>query len=72
MLFRSNKIALQTGQKTYKQIAGENGKDWQEQIDEMAEVLEYAKSKGIDLGGVIFGQNDSELYFYEEDDKRED
>ncbi len=67
----ANKIALQTGQKTYKQIAAENGKDWQEQIDEMAEVLEYARLKGIDLGGVIFGQSDSELYFNEDDDKRD-
>lgn len=51
----ANKIALQTGQKTYKQIAAENGRDWRTQIDDMAEVLEYGKSKGIDLGGVLFG-----------------
>lgn len=54
----ANKIALQTGQKTYKQIAAENGKDWREQIDEMAEVFEYAESKGIDLKGVIFNNAD--------------
>ena len=40
--------------KTYKQIAAENGTDWRTQIDDMAEVLEYAAEKGIDLGGVIF------------------
>ena len=51
----ANKIALQTGQKTYKQIAAENGRDWRTQIDDMAEVLEYGKEKGIDLGGVLFG-----------------
>ena len=51
----ANKIALQTGQKTYKQIAAENGRDWRTQIDDMAEVLEYGKQKGIDLGGVLFG-----------------
>lgn len=51
----ANKIALQTGQKTYKQIAAENGRDWRTQIDDMAEVLEYGKTKGIDLGGVLFG-----------------
>lgn len=67
----ANRIALQTGQKTYKQIAAENGKDWQEQIDEMSEILDYAKSKGINLGGVIFGQEESELYF-DEDDKGND
>ena len=35
----------------------------------MAEVLEYAKEKGIDLGGVIFDQTKSELYEDEEDKK---
>lgn len=35
----ANKIALNTGQKTFKQIAAEQGRDWKEQIDEMAEVL---------------------------------
>ena len=58
----ANKIALATGQKTFKQIAAENGRDWKEQIDEMAEILEYAKSKGIELGGMIHGQTKDELY----------
>lgn len=53
----AQKIALQTGQKTFMQIAAENGKDWKEQLDEIITVLEYGKEKGIDLGGVIFGQN---------------
>ena len=65
----ANKIALNTGQKTFKQIAAEQGRDWKEHIDEMAEVLEYAKEKGIDLGGVIFDQTKSELYEDEEDKK---
>lgn len=58
----ANKIALQTGQKTYKQIAAENGRDWRAQVDDMAEVLEYGKKKGIDMGGVLFGikENSSE------------
>lgn len=51
----ATKTALNTGQKTFKQIAAENGKDWRQQIDDMAEVLEYGQKKGIDLGGVIFG-----------------
>ena len=63
----ANKIALQTGQKTFKQIAAEQGRDWKEHIDEMAEVLEYAKDKGIDLGGVIFDKTAAELYDDEED-----
>ena len=51
----ANMIALKTGQKTYKQIAAENGRDWRAQIDDMAEVLNYGKEKGIDMGGVLFG-----------------
>lgn len=51
----ANMIALKTGQKTYKEIAAENGRDWRDQIDDMAEVLEYGKEKGIDMGGVLFG-----------------
>lgn len=62
----ANRIALQTGQKTFKQIAAENGKDWKEQIDEMLEVLEYAKENGLDLGGVIFGKEESVLYSEQE------
>ena len=56
----ANKTALASGQKTFKQIAAENGRDWQEQIDDMVEVIEYGKSKGIDLGGVIFEQASKE------------
>ena len=51
----ATKTAMQTGQKTFKQIAAENGRDWQTQIDDMAEVLKYGQKKGIDLGGVVFG-----------------
>lgn len=51
----ATKTAMNTGQKTYKQIAAEGGRDWRQQIDDMAEVLEYGKKKGIDLEGVIFG-----------------
>lgn len=50
----ATKTALNSGVKTYKQVAAENGMDWRSQIDDMAEVLEYGKSKGIDLGGVLF------------------
>lgn len=53
----ANKTALNTGQKTWADLASENGKDWKEQIDEMVEVMEYGKKKGIDMGGVIFGNN---------------
>jgi lambda family phage portal protein len=55
----ANMIALQTGQKTYKQIAAENGRDWRDQVDDMAEVLDYGKEKGIDMGGVLFGTKET-------------
>jgi lambda family phage portal protein len=51
----ANKIAMQTGQKTFKQIAAENGRDWRDQVDDMAEIMAYGKEKGIDMGGVVFG-----------------
>ena len=51
----ANMVALKTGQKTFKQIAAETGRDWRDQINDMAEVLEYGKEKGIDMGGVLFG-----------------
>lgn len=57
----ATRIALQTGQKTYQQIAPENGKDWKEQIDETVVVLEYARKKGLEMGGVIFGKSQTEL-----------
>ena len=59
----ANKIALNTGQKTYKQIAAEQGRDYKEQIDDMVEVLEYAKEKGIEMGGVIFGTDDDQSIY---------
>ncbi len=55
---QATQVALQTGQKTFKQIAAENGQDWRKQIDDMAEVLKYAKEQhDIDLGGVIYGKS---------------
>lgn len=52
----ANKIAVSTGQKTFKEIAAENGRDWKEQMDDIIEVLEYAEDKGFDMGGVLFGK----------------
>ena len=51
---------MQTGQKTFKQIAAESGRDWRRQVDDMAEVLEYGRKKGIDLEGVIFNAKGKE------------
>ena len=44
-----------SGQKTFPQVAAENGNDWRKQLDETAEAIEYARGKGIDLGGMIYG-----------------
>ena len=55
------KIAVQSGQKTFQQAAAENGQDWKRQIDDMAAVLDYGREKGIELGGVIYGQKAEEL-----------
>lgn len=55
------KIAVQSGQKTFQQAAAENGQDWKRQIDDMAAVLDYGREKGIELGGVIYGQQAAAL-----------
>lgn len=47
----ANKTALESGIKSFKQISAEQGCDWKEQIDDMAEVAAYAKEKGIQIGG---------------------
>lgn len=56
----ADSTALKTGQKTFKQIAAENGRDWRDQIDDMAEVLEYGREKGIDMESIIFGIKEAE------------
>ncbi|MDE6260421.1 MAG: phage portal protein [Oscillospiraceae bacterium] len=57
----ATQTALRTGQKTFKQIAAENGKDWRDQIDDIAEVLEYARDTyALDLSSMIFGQQGGE------------
>lgn len=47
-------IAIKTGQKTFKQIAAENGRDWQDQVDDIAEVILYGKEKGVDMEHILF------------------
>lgn len=51
----ADKIALQSGQKTFQDLCAERGKDWKEAVEEMAEVLEFGRQAGIEMGGVIFG-----------------
>lgn len=42
----ANATALKSGQKTIKEIAAEQGEDWQDKIDGMIEVFEYLRQKG--------------------------
>ena len=67
----ATKIALQTGQKTLQQVAAENGRDWKDMIDDMAEVLEYGREKGIELGGIIYDRNTGELTPKDDDEPGE-
>lgn len=48
-------LSVSRGQKTFQDVCAEQGKDWKEAVNEMAEVLEYGRSVGVELGGVIFG-----------------
>lgn len=52
----ANQLALKSGQKTFKQIAAENGRDWRDQLDDIAEVIEYAHTLGIEIGGGEIGE----------------
>jgi capsid protein len=42
----ATKTALATGVKTYQEVAAENGHDWRQQIDDMAEVSSTARRRG--------------------------
>lgn len=70
---QATKTALQSGQKTFKQIAAENGTDWRKQIDDICEVLNYAReTHGVDLGGVILGQKKTDGLYDDEDETAPD
>lgn len=51
----ANQIALKTGQKSWADLAAEQGKDWKEMIDEIKEIKEYGDACGIDMMEVMFG-----------------
>ena len=55
----ANKTALETGIKTFAELSAENGRDWKEKIDEIAEVAAYCKEKGVKLGGELYANADS-------------
>ncbi len=64
----ADRVALQSGQKTFQDLQAEKGRDWKEVVDEMAEAMAYGREKGIDLGGVIFGTGPTET-IADEDEK---
>ncbi len=49
---KANAIALASGEKTFVELSAEQGKDWKQQIDDMAAVVAYAANKGVEIGGV--------------------
>lgn len=66
---QANTQNLQNGGKSFQQYCAEQGADWKERIDEMAEAQEYAKSKGVVLN---FGNAIKEGEKNNADDKDED
>lgn len=52
----ANRTAVQTLQKSFKDQCAEEGKDWRQQLDDTAEVLQYGAGLGLDLGGILFRQ----------------
>lgn len=51
----ANQLAFRSGQKTFKQLAAENGRDWRDQLHDIAEVAEYAHELGLEIGGGEIG-----------------
>ena len=58
---RANETALKSLQKTFKQTAAENGKDWKEQLRDIKEVLDYGDSIGLDLKEILFSIETNEI-----------
>lgn len=46
----ANKVALETWQKSLKQVCAETGRDVEEVLDEIAQAAEYAKKLGLKVG----------------------
>lgn len=52
----ADQLALKSGLKTYQQIAAENGRDWRDQLRDIAEVYKYAHELGLEIGGGEIGE----------------
>lgn len=56
----STATALQNNIKTFAQVCAENGRDWRDVIDELADINNYAQGKGVSLSaGAGNSQNTS-------------
>ena len=54
----ANNINLSNGGKSFQSYCAEQGADWKERIDEMAEVQKYAESVGVKLNFSVSGKED--------------
>ena len=54
----ANNINLSNGGKSFQSYCAEQGADWKERIDEMAEVQKYAESMGVELNFSVSGKED--------------
>lgn len=68
----ANKIALQTMQKTFQDICSENGRDWKQQLDGIAELQKYAGAKGVDITSAIYGIKKENQPLHSEDKPKEE
>lgn len=66
----ANAIAVRTGQKTFKQIAAENGRDWQDQVDDIADVIRYGEEKGVEMEKILF-EMEKDIKEDEDEEKEE-
>jgi len=51
----ADRIALQSGQKTFQDLQAEKVKDCKDAVDELAEVVQYGQAHGVDLERILFG-----------------
>lgn len=56
----ANTIQLTNGGMSFQDYCANNGADWKERIDDMAEVMKYAKEKGVNLSFIMPEQNQEE------------
>jgi len=55
---KADQIAMQTGEKSFKEVCAENGIDWRTQLEDLADVAAHAQSLKImtPIGGIELGE----------------